>query len=64
MFDELGRHGDHDEWGGMLYVDKTGSYRKDVQLRVQGTLCESESNKANIKAKHWLRIIVSLCASL
>ena len=55
---------DHVEWGGMLSVDETGSYRKMYNSSVQGTLCESESNKAKIKAKHWLRIIVSLCASL
>ena len=64
VFNELGRHGDHVEWGGMLSVDETGSYRKMYNSSVQGTLCESESNKAKIKAKHWLRIIVSLCASL
>ena len=64
VFDELGRHGDHVEWGGMLPVDETGSYRKMYNSNVQGTLCESESNETKTKAKHWLRIIISLCASL
>ena len=43
VFDELDRHGDHDEWGGVLPVDETGSYRKMYNSSVQGTLCESET---------------------